>query len=70
MRVECEVDQVELSNERGPVDGVQAVCQRCGHRTESYGTGIRSVRRCLVLMRDECPNGEENFYTCPETEKD
>ena len=32
------------------------------HSTESYGTGDKSVKRCLALMRDECPMGENNFY--------
>ena len=34
----------------------------CQHTTESFGTGEKSVKRCLVLMRQECPEGEENFY--------
>lgn len=63
MRVTCEVDEVELENEDGfPVDGICATCERCGHETKSFGTGDASVKRCLVLMREECPNGEHNFY--------
>ena len=69
MRVECDVEQVELENEKGdPVDGVVATCGRCGHTTESFGTGIRSVRRCLLLMREECPNAEDNFYWSPDSD--
>jgi hypothetical protein len=30
--------------------------------TESYGTSEASVRRCLVMLREECPRGERNFY--------
>lgn len=63
MRVKCEIDHVSLQNEHGyDVDGVQATCKRCGHVTESYGNGPKSVGRCLVLMRRECPWEEENFY--------
>jgi hypothetical protein len=63
MRVECEVDEVELESEDGrTVEGVQATCSRCDHQTESFGTSDRSVKRCLVLMREECPRNEENFY--------
>ena len=63
MKVTCKIDTAELENEDGyPVDGVVAVCTRCGHSTESFGTSDASVRRCLALMREECPNGERNFY--------
>lgn len=63
MRVSCDIEQVELENDDGrPVDGVQATCIRCEHQTESYGTSSNSVRRCLVMMREECPQDESNFY--------
>lgn len=61
-RVECEISEVELEGERTTVPGIEAVCTRCDHKTESFGTSDRSVRRCLVLMREQCPRGEENFY--------
>ena len=62
MKVECEIEQVELEATNGaPVDSVRATCERCQHTTESFGTGEKSVKRCLVLMRQECPEGEENF---------
>jgi len=35
---------------------------RCGHTTESCRTEEESIKRCLALMNDECPNGENNFY--------
>ena len=62
MRVECEVVEVELDDDGRDVEGVKAVCSRCFHETESFGTGDASRRRCLALMRDECPNAEHNFY--------
>lgn len=62
MRVRCEIEEVELDGDYGSVDGVQATCGRCGHCTESFGTGDASVRRCLTLLREECPQGESNFY--------
>jgi hypothetical protein len=63
MRVDCEVSYVTLTNDNGiDVDGVEVVCSRCGHKTQSFGTGERSVKRCLALMREECPEGECNFY--------
>jgi len=63
MKVECEIEEDDVENEGGRlIDGVVATCSRCGHTTESCGTSDASVRRCLVLMREECPQGENNFY--------
>ncbi len=39
-----------------------AVCDKCGHETMSYGDHDGSIKRCLVLMREECPRNESNFY--------
>jgi len=59
----CTIQETELENEDGvPVDSVTATCQHCDHETESFGTSEASRKRCLVLMREECPRGEENFY--------
>lgn len=64
MRVSCEITETELENDEGrTVDGVCATCSRCGHETESFGTGDNSRRRCLVLMREQCPEDQSNFYT-------
>lgn len=63
MRVECSVEEVELDGDNGqPVESVRISCNRCGKVTESYGTTDRSVKRCLVLLRDDCPQNESNFY--------
>lgn len=68
MRVPCEVEEVELEGDYGTVDGVMATCSRCGHTTESFGTSERSVKRCLVLMREECESEESNFYVADDEE--
>lgn len=61
--VYCSVDYVTLENDDGRnVDGVEVTCSRCGHVTESYGDGDDSIKRCLALMREECPNNETNWY--------
>jgi hypothetical protein len=70
MRVACAVEEVELEGDHGQVPGVCVTCSRCDHETESFGTSPRSVRRCLVLMREECPLGEENYYAAEEAEDD
>jgi hypothetical protein len=62
MKVAAEIRQIELEGEFGPIDSVEAECARCGHCTESFGTHGASVRRCLVLLREECPREESNFY--------
>lgn len=62
MRVDCNVDEVELEGDYGPVEGVTVTCSRCHHSTESFGTSDASVKRCLALLREECPKNERNFY--------
>jgi hypothetical protein len=61
-RVPCVVEAVELEGDYRPVEGVEAACTRCGHVTESFGTSDASIRRCLALMREECPRNEQNYY--------
>lgn len=64
MRVTCEIEEIDLPGTETDTDvpSIRATCGRCGHETESYGTTDRSVARCLVLMREECPYNETNFY--------
>ena len=62
-RVECDVQEDQVLNDNGrPMDGVIVTCTKCDHEEESCGTSARSVRRCLALMGENCPLGEENFY--------
>jgi hypothetical protein len=62
-RVRCEVEEVDLENERsGTTPGVRVCCGKCGHETESFGTGEASIKRCLALLREECPEGGTNYY--------
>ncbi len=64
MRVYAEIEEVTLTNEEGTeIEGVMATCSRCDHATVSFGIGEASIRRCLVLLRKECPEEETNFYT-------
>ena len=62
-KVECEVSHETMKNEQGrEVDCTVVTCGECGHKTTSFGTSEGSLKRCLVLLREECPQGEENFY--------
>jgi hypothetical protein len=71
MKIACSIDFAELENDDGfPLDSVCATCSRCGHETESFGTSDRSIRRCLVLMREECPERESNFYISEDSDDD
>ncbi len=66
MRVECQVDECIEEETQGvrhwDQPSVRVTCSRCGHETMSYGTDDNSVKRCLALMREECPFLESNFY--------
>lgn len=63
-RVECSVEETDLVNDQGrKVRGVRVSCGQCGHETESFGTTERSITRCLMLLKEECPNAAKgNFY--------
>lgn len=70
MRVEVEIDLVTLENDSGrEIESVCATCLRCDHTTESFGTSERSRRRCLVLLKEECPLNEDNYYIDPDAEE-
>lgn len=62
-KVTCSVDDITIENDSGiDVPSTKATCNRCGHTAESFGTSGGSIRRCFVLLNEECPNGENNFY--------
>lgn len=61
--IQCDVFEIDMEDDRGKsVPGVRAECEECEHATESYGTGSGSIKRCLALLREECPGGENNYY--------
>src|SRR5262249_11763612 len=61
--VACEVDYREAENEEGyEQDQVAVTCSECGHCEVSWGHGEKSVRRCLALMGENCPEDAGNFY--------
>lgn len=62
MIVMAQIEAIELEGDCGGVDGVQATCSRCGHQTECFGTEAPSHRRALLMLREECPRGESNYY--------
>jgi len=71
MRVECEVEEVELENDYGKyTPGIRVTCPRCGHSARGYGTSPGGIRYCLVSLRNECPVGERNFYVAEGADND
>lgn len=69
-RVECEVNYETIEENGRKGDGVIVTCGDCGICTQSFGTSERSVKRCLVLLKDQCPTGDSNYYVAPEIEED
>jgi len=61
-RVAFSVDEEEVESDTGVILGLVLTCSRCGHSVEVYGTEEASVRRGAVMLRDECPMGDRNFY--------
>lgn len=64
MRVLVTVDQTTLENDKGyDVASIVVTCDRCDHSVEVFGTGEQSIRRGCAMLREECPEDEDNFYT-------
>lgn len=62
MKVAVDISECELEGDYGPVDGLCITCERCGHEVEVFGTSDASARRGGAMLREECPNGENNYY--------
>jgi hypothetical protein len=62
MRVNVAIHHTDVEGDYAQVDGLCLVCERCGHEVKVAGTGSASARRGAIMLRDECPNDEENFY--------
>ena len=66
-RIAVEIEEVDdIEDEDGRErEGVRATWTECDHVTESLGTGPGSRKRCLALMREECPRStrhSSNWY--------
>jgi len=62
MRVAVDIDNADVEGEYGLVDGICLTCERCGHSVEVAGTSDRSARRGAIMLREECPENEDNYY--------
>ncbi len=63
MRVKIDVSEEELDGDYGAVPGLIITCTRCRHSVEVFGTEENSVKRGAVMLREECPFNENNFYS-------
>lgn len=61
-KVECEVENCDVEFQGRMIPGVVVICTQCDHAEEAGGRSDASVRRCLAQMRENCPEGENNFY--------
>lgn len=63
MKVTVQIEEEELDGDYGGyVPGIRLTCSRCGHEVTVFGTESPSARRGAIMLRDECPNSESNFY--------
>jgi hypothetical protein len=70
MKVKCSVGDIELVGEHSDqIPSICVTCDRCDHQVEVFGQSMRSVRRGLIMLREECPMGEGNFYVAEEEER-
>lgn len=69
-RIPCEVVYEDVTQDGVTRPGVTATCSECEHQTCSFGQGDGSVKRCFVLMRQECPEGREDHFYVDEDDDD
>jgi hypothetical protein len=63
MRVTVTIQQEAIEGDYGGyVDGLRLTCSKCGHEVTVFGTETASARRGAIMLRDECPDGNSNFY--------
>lgn len=63
MRVRAQVHEEDIEGDYTSVPGLVITCTRCQHSVEVFGTEAASAQRGAVMLREECPRGEKNFYT-------
>lgn len=67
MKVSVELEEQYFMGDYGSdVPGLLVTCSRCGYSVEVFGQGDASARRGAMKLREECPEGESNFYQIPD----
>lgn len=67
-RVECEVeDDVDTHPDSGrEIPVIKVTCGRCDHEVQCFtkaGNEAAAIKRCFVMLKEECPQNESNYYT-------
>ena len=62
MRVSVSIYEEEVEGDYGYCDGLRLTCDKCGFSVEVGGTSDRSAARGATMLRDGCPEGENNYY--------
>jgi riboflavin synthase alpha subunit len=62
MHVSVDIDQVDVDGDYTSVDGLCLTCSKCGHSVEVFGTSEASAKRGAIMLREQCPNNESNYY--------
>lgn len=69
-KVFCDVDYVMVeANDGRQQPGVRVSCSRCGAQEESFGTTERSIRRCMMLLKEGCQDGTDNYYAAADAKE-
>lgn len=63
MKVVTDAYEEEIEGDYGCYDGLCVTCRRCNHSVEVGGTSNASALKAAGTLREECPRGENNFYT-------
>jgi hypothetical protein len=61
--VYARVEQVSRRGDYTDMQGVRATCSKCGHQVECFGTGERSRNRVMAMLRESCPERQDNYYS-------
>lgn len=69
MKVQCEAEEIELEGDYADdIPSLCVTCGRCDHKVEVFGTSQASLRRGLIMLREECPQDESNYYVATHDE--
>lgn len=58
MKVEASVENIDQDR----VPSICMTCQRCDHEVKVFGRTESSEKRGLAMLREQCPQGEQNYY--------
>ncbi len=62
MKVSVDVYESTTEGDYGDVPCLDLTCSRCGYSVEVFGTEEAAAKRGALMLREGCPNGENNFY--------